>query len=291
MQTPPLTAAGSTVNLGYWERHQIEYAWDGVAVEYSVNGGDWTDSPAPSSNPADGCDPSDDTTGWEPVTCTQGNACGFPAAKSVFTGPFGGGSSCGDFATSPTVTAYAHRCHRIAGLNANDAIRFRWRFSSDSAAEYAGFYLDDVAVGNVRLPNACAPNTCPGQPDGTSCDDGNGCSINDACAGNACAGTPITAAETQNLRVQSDKTSYVWDTAQGASAYDVIRGALGAFPVGPGGGDEVCFDDLATPLLSDAALPAPNGGFWYLSRAENSCGLGSFGQQSDGTQRITTTCP
>jgi hypothetical protein len=36
---PPFTAAGSTVNLQYWERHQLEYLSDAVAVEYSVNGG------------------------------------------------------------------------------------------------------------------------------------------------------------------------------------------------------------------------------------------------------------
>ena len=40
-----------------------------------------------------------------------------------------------------------------------DTIQFRWRFTSDGGAEYAGFYLDDVAVTNLRLPNACG-----GQP-------------------------------------------------------------------------------------------------------------------------------
>ena len=36
-------------------------------------------------------------------------------------------------------------------MTPGDTIRFRWRFSSDPGAEYAGFYLDDLAVTNVRL--------------------------------------------------------------------------------------------------------------------------------------------
>jgi hypothetical protein len=70
-----------------------------------------------------------------------------------------------------------------------------------------------------------------------------------------------------------------------------VRGSLSALPFGPGGGDEACFDDLPGPSLADPTAPAPDSGFWYLSRGENSCGNGSFGQQSDGTPRVTTTCP
>jgi hypothetical protein len=43
--------------------------------------------------------------------------------------------------------------------------------------------------------------------------------------------------------------------------------------------------------LADSTVPAAGAGFWYLSRGENSCGNGTFGQQSDGTPRLTTTCP
>jgi hypothetical protein len=189
LQAPPLTVGATSVNLQYWERHQIEYHWDAVAVEYAVNGGAWTDVPAPSNSPAAGCGASDDTTGWEPMSCTSFppvNACGYPDTKNAFTGPFGGGTSCGNFATSATVTPYAHRCHQVTGLTPDDTIQFRWRFSSDSAVEHAGFYLDDVAVTQVRLPNSCASDDCPGQPDGTPCEDGNACTTGDTCAGGVC---------------------------------------------------------------------------------------------------------
>ena len=296
MQSPPLTAGATTVNLQYWERHQIEYHWDALAVEYSVNGGAWTDVPAPSNSPAAGCAASDDTTGWEALSCTSAppaNACGYPDTKNVFTGPLASGTSCNDWVTGATASPYAHRCHQITGLAGNDTIRFRWRFSSDGDAEYAGFYLDDVAVTNVRLPNVCAPDTCSGQLNGAACDDGNGCTSGDVCGNGVCnSGSAITAPpETALLSVAADKATYGWSAAAFATRYDVVRGSLSALPFGPGAADEVCFDDLPGPSLVDSTAPAPDAGFWYLSRGENACGNGTYGQQSDATPRVTTTCP
>ncbi len=295
MQVPSLTAAATTVNLQYWERHQLEYHWDAVAVEYSVNGGAWTDVPDPSNSEAAGCALSDDTTGWEALSCTQNpavNACNYPDTKKVFGGPLGSGTSCGDFATSAP-TSYAHRCHQITGLSPDDTIRFRWRFASDEAAEFAGFYLDDIAVTNVRVPNACVPDTCSGQADGTACVDGDACTTGEVCGGGMCSGgSVITApAETAGVTVAADKATYDWSSVASATRYDVVRGSLGVLPVGPGGGDESCFDDLPGPSLVDATVPAADTGYWYLSRGENACGAGSFGQQSNGASRITTTCP
>jgi hypothetical protein len=91
--------------------------------------------------------------------------------------------------------------------------------------------------------------------------------------------------------VEADKTSFVWDSQPTSTSYDVVRGAQGAFPVGPGGGDEICFGGLGAAGLVDASVPATGAGFWYLSRAQNACGVGTFGQQSGGMPRETTTCP
>jgi hypothetical protein len=294
LTAPTLTAAASTVNLKYWERHQIEYRWDAIAVEYSVNGGPWTDVPAPSNSVGADCDPSDDTGGWETLDCTgatPANACNFPATKNVFSGPVGGGSSCTDFTTSGLVNPYAHRCHQITGLNVGDTIGFRWQFSSDEAAEFAGFYLDDVAITNVLVPNACTPDTCHGQTDGTACIDGDACTTGDVCGGGTCAGAVVPIPETAGVSVAADKATYSWSAVAGATSYDVVRGSLGAFPVGPGAGDETCFSDLPGSSLIDETIPDPGTGFWYLSRGENACSSGSFGQRSNGAPRLTTTCP
>jgi hypothetical protein len=154
--------------------------------------------------------------------------------------------------------------------------------------------------------------------DGSACSDGNACTQVDSCQSGACTGanpvicddtnpcttdtcnpgtgacslTPITAPpEAQNVGVASDKVTYTWAPTIDATRYDVIRGALASLPVGPGGDDEVCFDDLGLATLVDATTPAPDTGFWYLSRGENACFTGTYGAQSDTTPRESTTCP
>jgi hypothetical protein len=160
-ETPVLTVGANNVNLTYWERHQFENGWDGVALEYSRNGGAWVDLPAPSNSTADGCMSSDATGDYAPLECTDDppiNACAYPATKPVITGP--GTLPVNDCTAPPgNITNYARRCHRITGLTAGDTIQFRWRFTSDPATGYRGFYLDDIAVTNIRLPNACVAGT------------------------------------------------------------------------------------------------------------------------------------
>ncbi len=157
-ETPVLTVGTTTLNLTYWERHQMEKGWDGVAIEYSRNGGAWTDVPAPSSSTTDGCMVSDITADYAPLECTGAppiNACGYPASKAVITGPAAaGGVDCTTFTTA-ALTAYGRRCHLLTGLAPGDTIKFRWRFTSDPGSEFKGFYLDDIAVTNIRLPNSC----------------------------------------------------------------------------------------------------------------------------------------
>ncbi len=162
-ETPTLTVASDTINLTYWERHQLEQGWDGIAVEYSRNGGAWTTITPPSNLPAVGCQTTDVITDYTTLACTgspPANACGDAPTTPVITGPVGSGTSCADWTTG-ALTAYARRCHVLTGLTAGDTIKFRWRFISDPASEFAGFYLDDIAVTNIRLPNSCTGVAAP----------------------------------------------------------------------------------------------------------------------------------
>jgi hypothetical protein len=162
-ETPALTVGADNVNLTYWERHQFESHWDGIALEYSLNGGPWTDLPAPSNSTADGCMSTDVTGDYATLECTDDppiNACGYPATKPVITGPTPIGVECTTYMTGD-LTDYARRCHRLTGLAPGDTIKFRWVFTSDPATEFKGFYLDDIAVTNIRLPNSCVPGTAP----------------------------------------------------------------------------------------------------------------------------------
>ena len=145
-----------------------------------------------------------------------------------------------------------------------------------------------VAGGCDPLTGACMN---PPAPNGTACSDGNPCTLGDVCTNGVCGGAQVVApAETQNMAADADKVTFRWSPASDATAYDALRGATGSLPVGSSSAGEVCHHLTAAELV-DEASPSPGSGFWYLSRARNPCGPGSWGTQSNGTARVTTSCP
>jgi hypothetical protein len=105
---------------------------------------------------------SDITADYAALDCTGSppiNACDYPASKAVITGPAAvGGVDCTTWKTDQ-LTAYGRRCHLLTGLSPGDTIQLRWRFTSDPGSDYKGFYLDDIGITNIRLPNACTSVT------------------------------------------------------------------------------------------------------------------------------------
>jgi hypothetical protein len=98
--------------------------------------------------------------------------------------------------------------------------------------------------------------------------------------------------EVQSVRAAANKVTYSWASVSSATSYEALRGAVNALPVGPGDGDEACLGDLPGLTLDDATVPSRGAGFWYLVRAKNDCGPGSYGNQSNGVPRVTSTaCP
>jgi DNA-binding beta-propeller fold protein YncE len=146
---------------------------------------------------------------------------------------------------------------------------------------------EGVAV--ITTVDCTDPLVAPGTP----CDDGDPCTGGDACGSGACnAGTTSTVpGELQGMTADPDRETFGWTPLANATRYDVVRGGLASLGVGPGGGDEVCFDDLTVTSIDDNTLPASNAGFWYVARGANACGAGTYGTRHDGTPRITTTCP
>lgn len=92
----------------------------------------------------------------------------------------------------------------------------------------------------------------------------------------------------------ADRQTLSWNSAApaagSATLHQVLRGLVGALPVGAG--SESCLA-AGTPAASivDAELPAAGAAFWYLVRAKNPCGVGSYGAASDGSPRLGTACP
>jgi Pro-kumamolisin, activation domain/Subtilase family/Dictyostelium (slime mold) repeat len=186
--------------------------------------------------------------------------------------------------TSPGYPAYLTTTLNLPSAAAGQTIRLRWRLGSDSSASTVGQDIDSIVLNDPM-------NTCQSGP-AIDCSDNDPCTVDSCSPATGCAHTVITAPpEVQNVSVATDKTTYSWSTAANATVYDVVRGGIAALPVGPGGGDEVCFDNLHDTTLTDPAVPTPGAGFWYLSRGENACGMGTYGIQSNQLTRTTATCP
>ena len=91
----------------------------------------------------------------------------------------------------------------------------------------------------------------------------------------------------------SDKDTLGWVASVSSARYEIARGPTNGFPVGssgseacvtpPGGTFDLTFDD--------ATLPSAGAGFWYLVRARNACGAGTYGTRSNGVPRVTAACP
>lgn len=142
--TPTLTIGTANPTVTFWERHAVEDGWDGVTVEYSVNGGAWTVATAGT------------TACFDASGASGANGCGLVSGTQGYEN--NGGSAT-------TLTAWAQRTFNITS-GVGNTVAVRWRLASDTAVEELGFVLDDIAITNIALPNPCTACTPPSAPTG-----------------------------------------------------------------------------------------------------------------------------
>jgi hypothetical protein len=160
------------------------------------------------------------------------------------------------------------------------------------------------ASDQCHVVGECDPGTgsCsnPVAENGTGCDDANACTENDACADGACVGqgapVPPEVGNDVSLAQEDGVTTISWNPTFGATGYDVIRGAVGGLPVGPGDDDEICLaNNSLSTSITDADDPLVDEGFWYLVLGQNLCGTGPGGYERQNgvptNPRSSTTCP
>jgi hypothetical protein len=99
--------------------------------------------------------------------------------------------------------------------------------------------------------------------------------------------------EVRGLRFRTH-TELKWGSAAPSSGtgsvHDVMQGAVAELPVGAPG--ETCLvDGTAGTTLEDDSVPAVGQAFFYLVRAANACGVGSWGFESSGLEQVSAACP
>jgi hypothetical protein len=243
--------------------------------------------------------------GSNPVVCTASDQCHDAGTCDTGSGvcsdpPKADGSPCTDAnACTQTDSCQAGTC-----AGANPVIC--------TASDQCHIGLCDTGSG------ICSD---PPKPDGATCEDGNPCTQPDTCQTGACQAGPPTdldgdthvtsscggddcndinplvwqpPVEVSNLTVTTVSPADVaWDS-QGISAgpettYDLVSGS-----VGPGAGilfsAAVCLQPAGSASFADGR-PDPVSGesFWYLSRAANSCAVGTYG--SPARDSAIPPCP
>jgi alpha-tubulin suppressor-like RCC1 family protein len=100
--------------------------------------------------------------------------------------------------------------------------------------------------------------------------------------------------EVRDLRFDTP-TMLTWTTETGRSGmgtnYDIVRGSLSGLPMQPGSGESCRYDGIFRTDFSDTTNPAVGSGFYFLVRAANHCGNGTYGFGTSGFERITAVCP
>jgi hypothetical protein len=140
------------------------------------------------------------------------------------------------------------------------AVSFRWVMgATDQSQTYPGWNIDDVRILQAAPPLGC--ETAPSEP--------------------------------YDLAVWSDLTTLDWSPPADlggavAPVYDVVRSDSPADFTSAA----VCLegDDGSNSWAIDPVLPPAGGAFYYLVRAENVCGAGSWGQDSNGIERSAIDC-
>jgi glucose/arabinose dehydrogenase len=133
-------------------------------------------------------------------------------------------------------------------------------------------------------------------------DDADADGVNDACdCADTDAGSWSATVEVPRLRLSGQiATALGWDAQRAATGsgvtYSVVTGTLTSLhSVGPALGACTLGTGITeTKILDSRALPAPGDGYFYLVRASNGCGAGTFGDasiQPDPRDLLDATLP
>lgn len=108
-------------------------------------------------------------------------------------------------------------------------------------------------------------------------------------------GASAVPGEVTDLAFAGNAWTLAWSSAAPASGpatvHDVARGLLANLPVGSGPGETCVASGTPADRATDYSSPPGGSGYWYLVRARNVCGAGTYGSPKNGEPRVTAACP
>jgi len=75
--------------------------------------------------------------------------------------------------------------------------------------------------------------------------------------------------------------------AQSAVRWDVIQGVIGDWPASRA----TCLPVTIPWYAKTLSEPLPGVGFYFVVRGKNRCGVGTYGNDSSGVERVNVACP
>jgi hypothetical protein len=181
----------------------------------------------------------------------------------------------------------------------------------------------DCADANLCTDDLCDYFTgCVHPSNAAPCDDGDACTVGDTCGdsicqagalrdsdgdaqpdalcgGNDCNDSDATVwsapTEVADVRMTADiPSSITWSDQAGSAgpgtSYDPVSGMILLSSGGVDFGSAVCLGPIASPVFVDTRSdPNVGSAFWYLVRARNSCGAGTYGSPLRNASILT--CP
>jgi hypothetical protein len=147
ISTPSMLLTAGAV-LSMQAKYDLEHEWDGVVQEISSDGGvTWTDLPPDGGYPSS----------FAQTTNPPVNACAYPASHGAFNGvtTVGSNEDPGNGSAVAVFKPFTTSLASYVGQN----VMIRWRFSSDPASAFDGFFLDQVQITGAAGPGSymCTP--------------------------------------------------------------------------------------------------------------------------------------